>query len=148
MPEQKSLSEAMKGVFERLFATFAEHRWDSIMRSYTLASREEQKCRISAIMDLSVHLAEIKKRDLYATAIHGEVLIEAIIEGDWKTVQRVANDIKFDEIDDPEQRQHFVDLWETFRARALIACHSAMMIARVENAEAEAAKKTSDANGS
>lgn len=139
MPEQKSLSEAMKGVFDRLFATFAEHRWESILRSYTLASREERRCRLSAIMDLSAHLAAIKKQHMYATAIYGDSLIEAIIEGNWKETRRVANDILFYDMTDPERRT-FIELWAPFRARALAACDAALLIARVEHAEATAAK--------
>jgi hypothetical protein len=147
MPEQKSLSEAMKGVFDRLFATFAEHRWESILRSYTLASRDERRCRLSAIMDLSALLAAIKKQHMYATAIYGDSLIEAIIEGNWKEARRVANDILFYDMTDPE-RLMFTELWAPFRARALAACDAADLIARVEYAEVEAAKKPTSASGS
>jgi hypothetical protein len=142
MPEQKSLSASMKSVFDKLFTTFAEHRWESILRSYTLASREEQKCRLAAIMELSAMLATVKEQSIFATAIWGDALIEAIIEGDWKNARRIADDITFYDMSDDEVRRVHTELWAPFRARALAACEDALLIARVEHAEATAAKST------
>jgi hypothetical protein len=141
MPEQKPLSNAMKSVLDRLFTTFAQHLWESILSSYTLASPLERCERLAAIMRLSAMLAPIKAESIFASAIHGDALIEAIIEGDWKNARRIALDIRFDDMSDDAARRFHVALWAPFRAHALAACDAADLRVRVELAEIEAARK-------
>jgi len=144
-PAAGSISEKMRAVFDRIFTRFAEYRWESILRSYTLASKEERRLRLDAVMDLSAALARIQQKNIYGTRLHGESLIESIIEGDWMRAKEIANDITFDDHHDDEERRYFTELWEPFRTRALVACEAALLLARVEHAQAaSAAQKGTD----
>jgi len=72
----------------------------------------------------------------------------SIVEGDWANAKRIADDIHFDDMRDEGRRAFFTDLWLVFRNRALLACDSALLLARVEQAEAKAAINPPSAKGS
>jgi urease accessory protein UreF len=69
---------------------------------------------------LSVELEEIKKVNKFSTAF-GEQAIEAVIQGDWRELEEVANFLTFS-TENPEIRDQFSPLWDKFRTLALTAC--------------------------
>ena len=120
--KKEKLLNPFRTVFNRMLATFAEYQWASLLRSYFLAMRPERKARLHAIMELSCELAKIKAESIQATAF-GEMVIEAIIEGDWKRAAEINGDLTFK--DHGERCAYYEKLWENFRAIAIAACAEA-----------------------
>jgi hypothetical protein len=65
---------------------------EKLQKTFFLASREERKGRLRAIMRLSVELERVKAETMFATAL-GEEVIEEIIEGDWEDALKLATEI-------------------------------------------------------
>jgi hypothetical protein len=144
MPEQKPRPSPspLSGFFEKLKEMYSAYRVEAVMRCYTLASRDEQRARLRAVQALSVELAKICEKRIFATAIYGDCMIEAVIEGDWPTVGRIVGDLSFDDFThDPEALRMYRGLWTPFRAVAKAAFDEALLRGRVEDAEVDAAAR-------
>ena len=99
------------------------HNTEKIAASWSLQSREEKRRRLDAVINLSVELARIREISIHATRL-GELAIEAVIEGDRKTIEEFADTFSFaDERD--ELRNMSAPLWATFRALLLQAHRAA-----------------------
>jgi hypothetical protein len=122
MSDEKIPSPYRK-LLSRMMDTFAEHQWDSLLRSYYLAMRPERKARLAAVIELSVELVKIRAVSINSTAFH-EQIIEAIIEGNWKDAAQVNGWLGDREAGDPNAEM-YLKLWENFRAITLSACAAA-----------------------
>jgi hypothetical protein len=89
---------------------------ESLATSWCLQTPEEKKRRLAIVVQLSVELAKIRETTIAATRI-AERAIEAVIEGDWKTVQDHADWLKPGEILEPPHHT----LYATFRELLLQA---------------------------
>jgi len=111
------------GFVDKLMALYEGDRLQRVVRCYTLASREEQRARLRAVMALSVELERIKAQSLFATRI-GEGAIETVIEGDWKGAEGYAEHRTF-QGEGPEIQDASAPLWavfvETLRTEILLA---------------------------
>lgn len=110
-------------LFERMMDTFHEYQWEKVLASWFNQDRKEKKARLHAVMDLSVELVKIKQVSIFAT-MHGEAVIEEIIEGDWKAAERWAADMDFAS-EGPDIAATYAPLWEPFRATLLAYCAEA-----------------------
>jgi hypothetical protein len=72
------------------------HTAEQIARSWPLQPREEKRRRLNAVMRLSVELTRIREITVFSTAL-AEQALEAVIEGDWKSVQSWAEHFAFDD---------------------------------------------------
>lgn len=116
--------DPFRKLIDRMQATFAEHQWKALLRSYVLAMRDERKARLAAIIELSVELERIRKESIYGTAFHEQV-IEAIIEGDWEEAARIDALLLKPGSIDAASDEGYRKLWENFRAIVLAACADA-----------------------
>lgn len=96
---------------------------EKLSASWTLQSREERKRRLGAVMRLSVELARIREITGFSTRL-AEQAIEAVIEGDWKSVEEWADHFTFDE-EGEELRQKCVPIFNAFRELLLQALRAA-----------------------
>lgn len=77
--------------------------------SWCLQSRAERKARLQAVTELSIELAAIKAKNIFATGL-GEGVIEYIIEGDWDYAAEAIEDFSW--ADDERLRTEYAPLWE------------------------------------
>jgi len=80
-----------------------------------MVDRAERKHRLRTITTLIVELEKIKAVTIQATGI-GEMIIEAIIEGDWSEAETIAADLEIpvDEKDVFGRDARHRALWESF----------------------------------
>lgn len=72
------------------------HDAEKLSRSWALSPREEQRRRLTAVVQLSAELAHIRETFSFATRL-AELAIEAVIEGDWKMVEEWAEHFSFED---------------------------------------------------
>ncbi len=76
---------------------------EKLTTAWCLQSREEQRRRLRAVIQLSIELDRIHVTTNFATRL-AELAIESVIEGDWKMVEEWADHFTFgDESDDLRQ---------------------------------------------
>jgi len=79
-------------------------RGEKMAAAWCLQSREEQRRRLRAVIQLSVELVRIHETTTFATRL-AELAIESVIEGDWKMVEEWADHFTFgDETEELRQR--------------------------------------------
>jgi hypothetical protein len=98
-------------------------RAEKLSAAWCIQSREERKRRLHAVMQLSVELARIKEVTVFSSRL-AEQAIEAVIEGDWKTVQEYADLFSFND-EREELRERCVGTFATFRELLLQALRAA-----------------------
>ena len=104
----------------KLLDHYGEWQFVQISRCYFIASREEQQMRLRTIMELSVLLDGIKKKDIFSTGL-GEGAIEAVIQGDWKHAVSYADMLTFED-DGSEIREKYEPIWREFVLTLRAAC--------------------------
>jgi hypothetical protein len=106
-------------LIHKLMAQYEAHQMLQIARSWCLQDRNERKGRLDAIIALSVELQRIEQIDRFSTAF-GRSVIEAVIEGDWRTVDEVTEYLTFAS-EGPDLQNRYRPLWEGFRTLATVA---------------------------
>lgn len=86
---------------------------EKLSTSWCIQAPEERRRRLSAIMRLSVELERVRETTGFSTRI-AEHAIEAVIEGDWKMVEELADHFTFDS-EGEELRQKYAPVFDTFR---------------------------------
>lgn len=86
---------------------------EKIARSWALQPTVERRRRMSAIERLCVELDRIRQTENFATRL-AEMAIEAVIEGDWESVEEWAEHFTFED-DRDEIRIHGSATYATFR---------------------------------
>jgi hypothetical protein len=109
----------MTNIIDKLVAAYGEHRLETISRAWCVVDKWERMHRLRTVMALSVELDIICSKDKFSTAF-GEMAIEAVIEGDWREVDQVADFLTF-ESEGPETVGRYGPLWEQFRTIAKTA---------------------------
>ena len=106
-------------LIHKLMAQYEAYQMLRIAQSWCLQDRDEKKHRLDTVIEMSVELRRIEQIDRFATAL-GRSVIEAIIEGDWKTVNMMTEHLTFAD-EDPAIQERYNPLWEGFRALATVA---------------------------
>jgi len=86
---------------------------EKLAASWHLQPKEEKRRRLNAVMQLSVELDRVRVVTTFSTRL-AELAIEAVIEGDWKSVEDWADMFAFtDEHED--LREKYAPIYATFR---------------------------------
>lgn len=105
-----SVFDRFKKFFE---TTYADHMQKRLEASWFLQDRREKRLRMRFVLLLAEELAKIRQVSVFATAF-GEMAIEAIIEGDWKTLAEIQRDLTFDG-ESKDCHARYNPLWAPFR---------------------------------
>lgn len=99
-------------IFDKLMEMYDAHQLEAISRSWCVIDQDERKCRLSAILKLAVELDRIRSISTFSTRL-AESAVEAVIEGDWKSVERYAGYFTFED-ESEELRAKHAPLWKAF----------------------------------
>jgi hypothetical protein len=86
---------------------------EKLAAAWTNQTREERKRRLSAVTRLSVELTHVIEKTNFSTRL-AELAIEAVIEGDWRSVEDWAEHFGFEGERD-EIRRDMVTIYANFR---------------------------------
>lgn len=100
-------------ISEKLISMFEERQLEQILLSWCLIDKAERKHRLKTIIALTIELEEIKKASRFS-CMFGELAIEAVIQGDWKELEEVANSQTFKSESNDIQIK-YAPLWDNFR---------------------------------
>jgi hypothetical protein len=106
-------------IIDKLTARYGEHRLEVISRAWCMAEKWERTHRLRTVIALSTELEAVRTKERFSSAF-GEMAIEAVIQGDWREVDQVAEFLTF-ESEGSETAAKYGPLWEKFRIIATTA---------------------------
>lgn len=104
---------------DKMMEKYGEHRLEVISRAWCVVDKWERNHRLRTVVALSVELEKVRSVDRFSSAF-GEMAIEAVIQGDWREVDQVAEFLTF-ESEGETTAQKYGPLWEDFRTIAQAA---------------------------
>ena len=95
------------------------HRAEQLAASWALQPPEVKKRRRRIVIQLSIELGRIQTTVNFSTGL-AELVIESVIEGDWKMVEEWAEHFTFDE-EGAQIRDQYAPVFAVFRELLLQA---------------------------
>lgn len=111
-----------KSLFDRMWRNLDAYKVKKLQAAWFMVGREEKKHRLRTLSTLIPELERIKAVSIFST-MFGEVIIEAVIEGDWDYAEKFANDMFKGEGEEIQVK--YGPLWESFLVAAKVACAEA-----------------------
>jgi hypothetical protein len=113
----KAPADFYEGIYDevqqgRMGGVYAKKQRDRLVSSWFMADREEARARLRAIHALVIEVDRIRQVSPFATRL-ANVVLEAIILGDWAEAKRAAGDFRFTD-ESEEVQATYAALWSEF----------------------------------
>lgn len=116
------IEKKFKSLFDSMWRSLDAYKIKKLQSAWFMVGREEKRHRLRTLSTLIPELERIKAVSIFAT-MHGEVIVEAVIEGDWAYAEKYAEGFFKGESD--SLRAKYDPLWEPFLVATKVACAEA-----------------------